>query len=76
DSLDQDAYDAVFSQHTPAEVHYDDGFDAFEVDTDLYKESQLVRARIEINMKGRVKIKKEEMKMHTLVSPGFTDSMM
>ena len=76
DSLDADAYNAVFSQHTPAQINHNDSNNSFEIDTDLYKESQLVRGKITVTAKGRVSIKDEKMIMHTVVNPGFTDSMM
>lgn len=75
DSLDTDAYDAVFSRHTPAEIHYDGGFDAYEIDCDMYKDSQLVRVRVEINTKGRVTLKGQKMIMHELENTGFNDAI-
>jgi hypothetical protein len=76
DSLDANSYDAVFSQHKPAEIHYDGGFDAYEVETDLYKDSQLVRAQIEISTKGRVKIKDQKMIMHEVLDNDYADGLM
>lgn len=76
DSLDPMAYDAVFSQHKPMKIHYDGGFDAYEVTADLYKESQLVRAEIEINMKGRVEIKSQKAIMHGVGNADLTEGMM
>ncbi len=75
-SLDPAGYDAVFNQHKPAEVHYDGGFDAFEVETDLYRDSQLVRAKIEVSTKGRVTIKNQKMVIHEVMDTGFTDVIM
>ncbi len=75
DSLEKNAYDAVFSQHKPAEVHYDGGFDAYEIEADIYKDSQLVRARIEVNTKGRVTIKSQKMIMHEVADTSFTDAI-
>ncbi len=76
DSLDANAYDAVFTQHKPAEVHYDGGFDAYEIQADLYKDSQMVRAHIEVNTKGRVKIKDQKMIMHEVVDNDYADGML
>lgn len=72
DSLDPEAYDAVFNQHQPPEVHYDGGFDAYEVDVNLYKGSQLLRAKIEVNTKGRVTIKSEKMMMQGVLAARAT----
>ena len=76
DSLDAEAYDAVFSQHKTPEVHYDGGFDAYEVTANLYKDSQIMRAQIEINVKGRVKIKKQKMIMHEVEDSDYSESML
>ena len=74
DSLDPAAYDAVFNQHKPPEIHYDGGFDAFEIEANLYKDSQLVRAKIEVNTKGRVKIKSQKMVMQGVLTGGITEA--
>lgn len=66
DSLDPEAYDAVFSHHNPPEVTEKDG--KLTVETDLYKDSQLVRALIEVTHKGRVSIKDQKMIMHELLN--------
>ena len=76
DSLDPEAYHAVFSQHKPAKIEFDGGFNAYEVETDLYINSQLVRAVLEVNVRGRVKIKDQKMIMHEVTRPDFTDTMM
>ena len=68
DSLDAASYDAVFKQHKPAEIHYDGGFDAYEIETDLYTDSQVVRAKIEVNTKGRVTIKSQKMTMNEVLA--------
>ena len=75
DSLDAEAYDAVFSQHQLAKIHYDGGFDAYEIETDLYSDSQLVRAQIEVTTKGRVKIKGQKMIMHEVENTDYSDLM-
>jgi hypothetical protein len=77
DSLDANAYDAVFSHHKPAEIHYDGGFDAYEIETDLYIDSQLVRAEIEVTTKGRVKIKgQKKMIMHEVQNSDYSETIM
>jgi len=74
ESLGPDVHAAVISQHKPAEVHYDGGFDAYEIETDLYRDAQLVRAKIEVNTKGRVVIKDQKMIVHEVADSGFTEN--
>ena len=74
DSLDMDVYEAVFSQHKPASIEYDGGFDTYMIEADLYKESQLIRAKIEIGSKGRVKITEQKMIMHQMTGVNYTES--
>lgn len=74
DSLGPDVSEAVFNQHKPAEIHYDGGFNAYEIEADLYKDAQLVRAKIEVNTKGRVTIKDQKMIVHEVASSGFTEN--
>lgn len=77
DSLGANAYDAVFTNHKPAEIHYDGGFDAYEIETDLYVDSQMVRAQIEVTTKGRVKIKgQKKMVMHEVQSSNYSETIM
>lgn len=76
DSLDASAYDAVFKQYKPAEVHYDGGFDAYEVEADLYTDSQVVRAKIEVGTKGRVKIKEQKMRMNEVLRPDIDEAIL
>lgn len=75
DSLDTNAYNAVFSQHKPAEIHYDGGFNAYEIEADLYKDAQLVRAKIEVNAKGRVAIKDQKMIMHEVLASDASEAI-
>lgn len=60
DSLDSDAYDSAFNNFTAPVIEYDGGFDAYEIETDLYLESHRVRAKIEVSSRGRVKIKEQK----------------
>lgn len=77
DSLDADAYDTVFNHYKPSETHYDGGFDAYEIETDLYSDSQMVRAKIEVNVKGRVKIKEQMTNdMHRVMSAPESESLL
>lgn len=73
-SLETNAYNAVISQHRPAEIKYDGGFDAYEIETDLYKDAQLVRAHIEVSVKGRVTIKDQKMIMHEVKNSEFSET--
>ncbi|HPD83217.1 MAG: hypothetical protein R3D88_00760 [Alphaproteobacteria bacterium] len=76
DSLAPHVYDAVFAQHKPAEIHYDGGFDAYEIEANLYMNSQLVRAQIEVSTKGRVKIKgQKKMVMQEVEDNNYADLM-
>ena len=67
DSLGAEAYDSVFNDFKPPEVDYDGGFDAYEVEADLYLESHKVRAKIEVNTKGRVEIKEQSSAMQQVM---------
>ncbi len=74
DSLDMDVYEAVFSQHKPATVDYDEETEKYMIAADLYKDTQLIRAKIEISRKGRVKITNQEMIMHQMTGASFTET--
>lgn len=74
DSLGPDVHAAVLNQHKPAEVHYDGGFDAYEIEADLYRDAQLVRAKIEVNTKGRVAIKDLKMIVHEVAGSGLSEN--
>ena len=76
DSLGPDAYDAVFRDHQPAEIQVDSTTDSFNIESDLYNEGQLVRAKIEVSAKGRVTIKEQKMIMHEMVAPGAPEAIM
>ena len=74
DSLDIDVYESVFSQHKPAKIEPDNATGGFAVDADLYKESQLIRAKIEISAKGRVKITEQKMIMHQMTGVNYNET--
>jgi len=74
DSLEPEAYHAVFSQHKPVEVT--ETANGYTVIADLYKESQLVRAKIDVTHKGRVQILEQKMIMHELLDSGRIESVM
>lgn len=76
DSLGPDSYNAVFNHHKAPEIHYDGGFDAYEIDADLYKESHIIRARIEVSTKGRVNIKNQKMIMHEVLDSGTSQAIL
>ena len=75
DSLDADAYNTVFTHHKPAEIHYDGGFDAYKIEADLYTDTQIVRAKIEVNTKGRVTIKNQKAVMHEVLASGASEAI-
>lgn len=56
DSLGMDSVDAVISNHKPATVSYDAGFDRHTVEADLYADGLLIRATIQVTASGRVSI--------------------
>lgn len=74
DSLDANAYDAVFANYKPAQITENGGI--FTAETDLYIDSQLVRATIEVTAKGRVTIKDQKMTMNEVLSDDYADGML
>ncbi|MEM6812533.1 MAG: hypothetical protein AAF549_08730 [Pseudomonadota bacterium] len=75
DSLDMDVYQAVFSQHKPIHIEDKESL-GFLVEADLYKESQLVRAKIEISPKGRVNIAEQKMIIHQMLDSSRVESVL
>ena len=76
DSLGPAAYDAVFNHHQAPTINYDGGFDRFEIETDLYLESHMVRAKIYVTSKGRVDIIEQKSNMHQVMkTPGAEQFM-
>ena len=63
DSLDAQGYDSVFKNYKPPEISYNEDLDSYNIETDLYIESHMVRAKIELNTKGRVTIKDQTTNM-------------
>lgn len=76
DSLAPSAYDEVFNKHKPPAVNYDGGFDAYEIEADMYRDTTMVRAKIEVNMKGRVTIKGQKMITHQLLDSANAEAIM
>ena len=74
DSLDPQAYDAVFDNHKPAEIHHENG--TYQIETDLYTDSQLVRATVEVGHKGRIKIKHQKATMHEVMDSNYFDGLL
>lgn len=74
ESLDVDVYQAVFSQHKPATVEYNENTGKYLVQADLYKDARLIRAKIEISSRGRVKIIHQEMIMHQMTTVNYTEN--
>jgi hypothetical protein len=67
DSLDAGAYDSVFNNYKPPQVEHDSATDTYKVETDLYIESHMVRAKIEVGTKGRVTIKEQASSMQQVM---------
>lgn len=76
DSLGPSAYDEVFNQHNAPKISYDGGHENYTIETDLYKDTQLVRAKIEVSKKGRVVIKAQKMIMHQLLDSAASEAIM
>lgn len=66
DSLDSEAYDAVFSHYMPPIVTAKGNGD-FTVESDIYLESHMVRATIDVTDKGRVTITDQKTEMQTVM---------
>lgn len=66
DSLDAEAYDAVFSHYMPPIVTPKGNGD-FTVEADIYLESHMVRATVEVTNKGRVTITDQKTQMQTVM---------
>lgn len=75
DSLDPDAYNAVFAQYTAPEVKHNAESNSYVVNADLYKESQMVRAEIHISGRGRVKIADQKMIVQQMIGAGQAESV-
>lgn len=75
DSLDQRAYDAVFNEHINPQVTLDDSGNYF-IEANLYKDTQLVRAKMEITHKGRVTIIDQKMIQLGMITPEESSAMM
>ena len=76
DSLDAQGYDAVFNNYKPPVITYDSELDTYEVETDLYIESHMVRAKIEIPTNGRVTIKEQATNMNQVMKSPDSEQFM
>lgn len=74
DSLDPTAYASVMRNHKPATVLVNDN-DGYNVETEIYTESQLVRATIEVSKKGRVKILEQKMIVNEMLDSGQSEAL-
>lgn len=75
DSLDAPTYSAVFDKHiNPAVELGNNG--AYFIEANLYKDTQLVRAKIEVTPKGRVKIIDQKMIQLGMITPEESSAMM
>ncbi len=70
DSLNMWAHDSLFNNFKAPEVHYDKDYDMYEVEVDLYIQSQIVRTKLQISAKGRVQIKEQKKEtQQVMVTP-------
>lgn len=74
DSLDPMAYASVMRNHKPAAilVNNDGGY---TVETEIYTESQLLRATIEVTKKGRVTMLDQKMIMNEMLDSGLPEAL-
>jgi hypothetical protein len=75
DSLGLDSVDAVISNHKPATVSYDAGYDKHTVEADLYADGLLIRATIEVTASGRVSIIDRKMIMNAVAHSAISGIM-
>jgi len=75
DSLDGPTYNAVFDKHVNPQVELGEHGGYF-IEANLYKDTQLVRAKIEITPKGRVKIIDQKMIQLGMITPEESPMMM
>lgn len=75
DSLDSRAYDAVFDKHITPQVTLGEHGTYF-IEANLYKDTQLIRAKMEVTPKGRVKIINQKMIPLGMISPEESSVMM
>lgn len=55
-SLDDSGYGAVVAAHRPPVVQQDDGTGLYRVETDIFSEGRIIRARVDVTAAGRVRI--------------------
>lgn len=75
DSLDPRAYDAVFDKHINPQITLGDNGNYF-IEANLYKDTQLIRAQMEVTPKGRLKIINQKMIPLGMISPEESSVMM
>jgi hypothetical protein len=74
DSLEPMAYASVMRNHKPAAIiTNNDG--GYTVETEIYTESQLLRATIEVTKKGRVKMLDQKMIMNEMLDSGVPEAL-
>ena len=76
DSLGPAVYDSVFNHHKPAVVTLNESEGNFTVEADLYMDSQLVRAQIDVNNKGRVTMTSQKMIVHDVMTTDMPETIM
>ncbi len=75
DSLEPDSLDAVIRNHKPAIVTYDAGYDVYTVEADLYDDGLVLRATVEVNQHGRVKLTDRKMIVNAVADSGRSGIM-
>lgn len=65
-SLEPQSIDALLRNHKMPMVSYDAGFDKHTVEADIYSEGHVLRATIEVNATGRVKILGSQMVLNSI----------
>lgn len=75
DSLDPQAHETVLKSHQPAKVEYDAGYDSYQVQAELFKDGQLIRATITVNDKGRVEVIDQKMIMQEVIGSGVPGAL-
>ena len=66
DSLGPAVFQSLAQKHKLPEITYNEKNNSYIVEADLYVDAQLVRAKINVNAKGRIKITDQEMIVHEM----------
>lgn len=75
DSLDPASAAVVISNHKPAVVSYDAGYDVYTIEADVYSEGLVIRATIDIAHNGHVTIQKRQMIVNAVAQAASPEVM-